>query len=235
MHTYTSRSSKMSNCDWLHFAARSGREGREWAEGYRHHAGKLELGHRALTNMRRGDLERGRTLLQEFVGQVEEVSGESASVRAVLDRYRHGIEGYYFYCRGEFDAAERAMRLAHDAVARALGRANWLLVLAVHCQEFCMHRARIARNRQRWPEMQGCISQARAMMSDRLPLCETEGGGKIWWSALRPFFNTLAPLTDEEARAADPLLNPPERERLFDQFVRGMLRSSDKGGRYPLT
>lgn len=185
--------------------------------------------------MREGRLEQGEEFLREFIEQVEGVCGEPTSVRAVLDRYRHGIEGYYFYCRGEFDDAERSMRFAHDAVARALGEAGWLLLLAVHCQEFCMHRARIARNRRRWPEMQSCISQARAMMSDRLPLCETEDGRKIWWSGFEPFFAARAPLSDEEARVADTLLNPQERERLFDQFVRDMLRSSGTGGRYPLT
>jgi hypothetical protein len=225
----------MPNCDWLHFAERCGREGRGWAEQYRSHAAKLALGGSALQRMREGRVEQGGELLREFICQVEGVCGEPASVRAVLDRYRHGIEGYYFYCRGEFDAAERSMRAAHDAVARALGEAGWLLLLAVHCQEFCMHRARIARNRRRWSEMQSCISQARAMMSDRLPLCETEDGRKIWWSGFEPFFAAQAPLSDEEARVADTLLNPQERERLFDQFVREMLRSSGNGGRYPLT
>ena len=28
---------------------------------------------------------------------------------------------------------------------RALSNADWLLLLATHCQEFCLHRARIAR------------------------------------------------------------------------------------------
>ena len=87
---------KMPNCDWLHFAERSGREGREWAEEYRCHLAKLELGNRALQYMREGHLEQGGDLLREFSGQVEGVCGEPASLRAVLDRYRHGVEGYYF-------------------------------------------------------------------------------------------------------------------------------------------
>lgn len=220
---------------WLHFAERSGREGRDWAEEYRRHATKLDLSTRALKHMREGQMDEGGKLLKEFISQVESVSGEPASLRAVLDRFRHGIEGYYFYCRGEFEGAEQSMRLAHDAVSRALNGAGWLLLLAVHCQEFCLHRARIARNRRRWPEMQTCISQARAMMCDGLPLCETEAGGKIWWSSFQPFFDALLPLTDEEAHVANTLLNHQERERLFDQFVRGMLRSSGKGSRYPLS
>lgn len=54
-----------------------------------------------------------------------------------------------------------------------------------------------------------------------LPLCETEDGRQIWWSNFKPFFDALAPLTDEETRIANTLLDPQERERLFDKFVHG--------------
>ncbi len=219
----------MQDREWLYYAERSGSEGREWAEQYRRHSAIAKLGERALRSMRENHLEEGEQLLREFIDGVEGVRGEPASVRAVLDRYRHGIEAYYFYCRKEFGLAEQSMRSAHDAVARALNKANWLLLLATHCQEFCLHQARIARNQHQWPRMQVCIAQARAMMSDRIPLCETEDGKKIWWSSLPVFFDALAPLTEAEARFANTLINPQERERLFDQFVRGMLRSSNNG------
>ena len=221
----------MQNNDWLHFAERSGREGREWAEKYECHRPTAELGTRALLKMREGQLDQAKELLQEFVGKVEAVREGPASIRAVLDRYRHGIEGYYFYCRQEFSAAEKSMLLAHDAVARAINDADWLLLLAVHCQEFCMHRARIARNQHRWPRMQACIREAREMMSNGLPLCEMEDGRQIWWSNFQPFFDSLAPLNEDETRIANELLNPQERERLFDRFVRGMLRTSQNGDR----
>jgi hypothetical protein len=128
---HSSQSINMPNSEWLHFAERSGRRGREWAEEYRRHSSKVELGAHALQQMRAGHLEQGGGLLREFVGEVESVDGEPASVRAVLDRYRHGIEGYYLYCRGEFAGAEQCMRVAHNAVARALNKAEWLLLLAV--------------------------------------------------------------------------------------------------------
>ena len=219
----------MQNRDWLHFAERSGPEGREWVEEYHRHLNKADLGDLALQRMREGRHEEGGELLRQLIDQVEEVHTGSPSVRAVLDRYRHGIEGYYFYCRKEFEAAERSMDRAHDAVARALNKANWLMLLAVHCQEFRLHQARIARNQHRWAKMQAYIAQARAMMSDLLPLCETEEGKTIWWSNFQPFFAALEPFTPEEARIVNNLLDPEERERLFDQFVRGMLRSSSNG------
>lgn len=219
----------MQNRDWLHFAERSGPAGRGWVEEYYHHLNKGDLGDLALQRMREGRLEEGGELLRQLIDQVEQVRTGPPSVRAVLDRYRHGIEGYYFYCRKEFEAAERSMNLAHDAVARALDTADWLLLMAVHCQEFRLHQARIARNQHRAAKMQTCIAQARAMMCDRLPLCETEAGKTIWWSNFQPFFLALEPLTPEEAGIANNLLHPEERERLFDQFVRGMLRSGRNG------
>ncbi len=222
----------MGKCDWLHFAERTGRAGKEWAEEYRRHQPKVELGKRALQLMREGQMEQGGKLLHEFIGQVEGVCGEPVSVRAVLDRFSHGIEGYYFYCRRDFASAEQSMLSAHAAVARALTTADWLLLLAVHCQEFRLHLARIARNQRRWTEMQASIAQARDMMCDRLPLCETETGRQILWSNFQPFFEALAPLTAEEARDANTLLDPQERNRLFDQFVRSMLRPPATGNRY---
>ena len=225
--------SQKQNCTWLHFAQRCGPKGREWTEGYGRHFDKLELGTRALTHLREGHLEQGEGVLREFISEVEGVPAtEPASLRAVLDRFRHGIEGYYFYCKREFAPAQQSMSLAHDAVARAISTADWLLLLSVQCQEFCMHQARIARNEHRWPKMQACISDARGMMSDRVPLCETDDGKKIWWSSFQPFFDALAPLTAEETQYARTLMDPQERERLFDQFVRTMLRSSRNGGKY---
>lgn len=213
------------NCDWLYFAQRTGRAGQEWAENYRCHLPKLEVGKRALELMRRGQIERGGELLQEFIGLVGTACNEPSSIKAVLGRYTHGIQGYYFYCRGEFASAKEAMWLAHENVARALSTADWLRLLAVHCQEFRLHMARISRNQNRLPEMQAYIGEARAMMSDGLPLCETEDGRKILWSGFKPFFDTLQPLTPEETREANTLLDPNEREYLFNQFVRNMLSS----------
>ena len=219
--------------EWLHFAERSGREGQEWAETFRRdHFAKMEAGQRALEQMRLGNVAQGGELLREFIDQVESVFDERGSLRAVLDRYRYGIEGYYFYVTRDFAEAEQAMRLAHAAVARAIKRANWLLLMAVNCQEFCLHRARIARNQRHWAEMQACIAEARAMMNDGIPLCETEDGQKIWWSGFKEFFAALAPLNAEETRTANNLLDPEERERLFDQWVRAMFRLPGKNIRY---
>src|SRR5262245_16425250 len=105
----------MQDREWLYYVERSGREGCEWSAQFRRHSPTMQVGHRALLLMREGHLDQSAELLQELIDEVEGIDGEPHSIRAVLDRYRHGIEGYYFYCRKEFALAEQSMRLAHDA------------------------------------------------------------------------------------------------------------------------
>jgi hypothetical protein len=224
-------STELQNCEWLYFARRTGPDGCKWAEEYVRHNATMQLGGLALQQLRKRNSTAGGTL-QEFIRCVEVVPPEPPSVRAVLDRFRYGIEGYYFYCRGDFSRAKDAMCRAHSAIERALSKADWLLLLAVHCQEFCLHQARIARNQRQWKEMHEYISRARAMMCDDLPLCELEDGKKIWWSSLQQFFDALAPLSAEEGAAIKSLLDQQQRDRLFDRFVQNMLRMSENGTRY---
>lgn len=212
----------MKACDWLHFAERTGDDGREWVDQYKRHSNTLEMSKEALQYMRRGQLDKGNEVLGECRREIEAASSEP-SIRAVLDRQLHGVDGYYAYCRQDYVRANELMCLAHDAVARAISKAEWLLLLAVHCQEFRLHQARIARNQKRWPAMQAYITEARSMMCDRLPLCVTEDGREIRWSAFQPFFDKLAPLTREETQEANNLLDPQEREHLFSEFVQAMM------------
>lgn len=214
-----------TRCDWLHFAGRTGSPGRLWAERYRYHYPTLDIGKRALELIRHGQIQAGSEALAKFVERVDAVNNEQPSIRAVLDRYVHGVQAYYFYCLEDFDGARDTMWLAHKDVARALSTADWLRLLAVHCQEFRLHLARIARNQQRIPDMQRYIAEARAMMCDRLPLCETDDGRQILWSGFGSFFDTIRPLTSDEAHEVNALLDSHERESLFNQFVRNMLSS----------
>jgi hypothetical protein len=224
-------STELQNNEWLYFARRTGPEGCKWAEEYVCHNATTQLGALTLQQLRKRNSTAGGTL-QKFIHCVEAVPPEPASVRAVLDRFRYGIEGYYFYCLGDFARAKAAMCLAHSAIERALSRADWLLLLAVHCQEFCLHQARIARNQRHWKEMHEYITRARAMMCDDLPLCELEDGKKIWWSSFQPFFDALAPLSPHEGAIVKSLLDQQQRNRLFDRFVQNMLRMAGNDTHY---
>jgi hypothetical protein len=219
--------------DWLHFAERTGEAGRAWAEAYRLHLPEVALSDRALVLMRGGEVEQGGMLLKELADQMAATREDQASIRAVLDRWYYGVAGYHFYCLGDFYQAQEAMQLAHAAVKRAISDADWLAMLAVHCQEFCLHQARIARNQRHWPEMLACVDRAHEMILDRVPLCEKEDGEKIWFSSFRQFFARIEPLSTEESRIASKILDQDERALLFDQFVRRMFRFQEVGIEYP--
>lgn len=206
--------------DWLHFASRSGEAGRVWATEYRRHTPTVELSLLALEQLRRRDLAEGHTTLRKLARALANMDGVPTSMRRVLDRWYHGTAAYYFYCIEEFDRAERFMALAHDSVVEAISSADFLIMLAVHCQEFCLHQARIARNRRRWSDMRNHVEHARAMMLDRAPLCELRDGRPIFFSTLDRFFHSLKPLSPEERESIAGLVDERSRILLFDRFVR---------------
>lgn len=220
-------------CDWLHFAERTGKPGKDWSADYRQHSRAVSLAEESLTLLRRGAIDRGGMALLELKRQLSRLRNEQDSVRAVLDRWYHGVAGYYFYCRGDFQQAQESMHQAHVAVQRALSQADWLLMLAVHCQEFCLHQARIARNQHDWPVMNSFVAQAQAMMLDQRPLCHKDNGQKIFFSSFQKFFGQMGPLTDEESGVAAKIVKQEARTELFDQFVRRMLRFQEIGIEYP--
>lgn len=210
--------------DWLHFAARCGEEGRAWAEGYRRHRAVVRCSDEALALLRRRRTEEGHAALvrmREALAALDgDAEGVAESVRCVLERWYQGTLGYYHYCRDEHDAAQHAMERAHAAVARAISRRRFLLPLANHCHEFCLHQARIARNRRWWEPMFARVEEARQMIEDRWPLCETDDGERIFMSTLRDFFLSLGELSDEERQALDLFFDERARRQLFDRFVR---------------
>jgi hypothetical protein len=220
-------------CDWLHFAARAGEEGRAWAEQYRRYVSIVELSNTALELLRDRQLELGRATLQEYLIAVEGLEGIAPSMRAVLNRWYQGVAAFYLYCIEDFNGADKAMLLAHEAVVEAISESGFLIVLSVHCQEFCLHHARISRNRQRWQEMHSYIERARAMVMDSAPLCDMKGGQSIYFSTLCRFFESLQPLDAREQAATRGLVDKEERTRSFDKFVRRLVRLPDFAISYP--
>jgi hypothetical protein len=208
--------------DWLHFVARSGDEGRQWAEEYRGPAVlKADLlAVQALKEMRAGRLDAGDARLEEMAESFRPLD-LPPSIRAVLERWYHGVAAYSFYCREEFDRAEEALDGADRAVIEAVSRQRALLPLANHCQEFRLHHARIARNRRRWAAMQRHIEIAQAMIEDRIPLCTLRDGSAVHTSDLCAFFEAIG-LTGEERESLNGLLDEKTRFRLFDRFVAGL-------------
>lgn len=207
--------------DWMHFAARSGEQGCAWSATYRRYEPLEAMSIEALAMLRRGELESGETCLERLREDLA-ACGAPASVRAVLDRWYHGVAGFLHYRRGDFEAADESMFAAHEAVSAAVGHHRFLLLLANHCHEFCLHRARIARNQRRWRRMEEHVELARGMMADRLPLCRLADGTPVFFATLADYFGSLPWSEAERAWLAD-FLDADARLRLFERFVGRML------------
>lgn len=204
--------------DWLHFAERSGEEGEAWAQAYRRYEPLEGSSIEALALLRGNEIDAGRLALERLRGELLAAADAPPSVRHVLDRWYFGVVGYLHYRLEEFAAAEAAMVAAHDAVSAAVGRRRFLLLLANHCHEFSLHRARIARNQRRWREMAAHLEHARGMMADRVPLCHLADGTPIFFATLGDYYRAL-PLTAAEDDWLSDLLDAGRRLQLFDRFV----------------
>ncbi len=209
---------------WTHFVERSGEEGRRWLAGYRRARPVAALASESLALLRARRADEGLAVLERMRPGVDAAEDADPGVRAVLERLYHGALGYYFYTRSAWDAADAAMARAHDALADALGHRPFLLPLVVDCHEFRLHRARIARGRERWGEMWGHVEAARQMLEGCAPFCVLPDGSAAGMDELRGFYDRLHPLGGDEAAALAPLLDDGVRLRLFRRSVRLLCR-----------
>jgi len=215
-------------CDWLHFAGRANAAGRDWTRMYGRYAAGVEFSNQALELMRRGRLEEGVAKLKQFACSLDALGGDvSSSVRAVMNRWYYGVAAYHSYCLGDLAEADRSMCLAHEAIVEALSEADFLMLLSVHCQEFCLHQARIARNARNWTKLNDYLERARAMTEDRLPLCETRSGQRIYFSTISEFLRSVGPLSAAEKETVRGIVEEDERKKLFENFVRRLMRIPD--------
>lgn len=203
--------------DWLYFAAKSGEEGRAWSAGYQRFDALEVASIRALEQLRAGDLDGGAATLAGMRRGLD-AADAAPSMRSVLERWYYGVLGFLHYRREEFAAAETAMIAAFEAVRAAVARRRFLLLLANHCHEFTLHRARISRNQRRWAEMEEHLALARGMMTDRLPLCHLADGTPVFFTTLTDYYLAL-PLDDDERTWLGGLLDRESRLRQFDRFV----------------
>lgn len=217
-------SSSQGDFDWLHFVIRSGADGERWAERYGQARPLEELTTDALRLLRGRRYDEGYALLERMRGEMDAAHFAELSIRSVVERWYYGVLGYYFYCLGQADPANRAMIQAHQAVTAAIGATRFLLPLANHCHEFRLHRARIARNAARWDEMRTHVQEVRAMMLGAAPFCVLEDGTPVDIRDIRAFHAAIPSLTDAERQALAGLLDDGARLRNFDQFVSGMYR-----------
>src|SRR5204862_1758692 len=129
-------------------------EGRLWVEAFR--STELmrltRLSEQAVTLLRRRRIDEARELFAEVARRLALGPGAPEAGREVFDRFYYGARAYYFYCLGDYTAADEDLERAHAAVAASVGLFLPLLPLAQHASELRLQRARIARNRNLWSQ-----------------------------------------------------------------------------------
>jgi hypothetical protein len=219
-------SSQAADCNlgWLDFVDLSGDEGRQWAALYRRHYSPVDLSTRALSLMRSGQLEAAYAVLDQFAAALEAMETAPPSIVSVMARFYHGAAAYYFYCIEDWARAYEAIDQANDAVVEAISREPFLILLAAHFPEFCLHRAKIARNQRRWDLMFECLDTGTKMITNAAPLCRTRAGCDIFGADMREFFTGLGPLPPHVEAQIQEMIDTASVERLFDRFVRQIVK-----------
>ena len=151
---------------------------------------------------------------------MESLGETSQNIRLVLERWYWNALAYRQYIDEDYEGAERSLASADEAVRRGVERAPFLIMLANHCYDFNLQRARIARNRRRWEAMWRHIAIARAMVEDRVALCELSDGSQIFFSPeVDTFFRSISLDTDEDRSALAELVDPERRRRFHEALV----------------
>lgn len=218
--------------DWRHFAARSGEPGAAWAAEYEAHASVVALSNEALGHFRARRFADGCRILDEYDRACASLNGIPGSMRRVLDRWYHGVEAYRRYGLDDFDGAADGMNQAHDAVVEAVSRDGFLMMLTIHCLEFRLHHARIARNRRSWDELDAHVRHARSMVEGRRPLCELADGRPVYFSTIGEFMRSVGPLNAGEVEVLREVTDADLRLARFDEFVRRLRVLPDFAIRY---
>lgn len=209
--------SRSAQPNWFHFIALSGEEGHEWVREYRQPerlalAGEIS---RALELLRKRQIDIARDLLQDLEIPLREVVAPCETVHLVLDRIYYPVLAYYHYCVEDYDAAEEALETAGNALRRGILLRRFLMPLADSFIDFTFQRARIARSRHRWVDLQHHLALVGGMTEGRIPFCRLCDGTPIDLAALRSFYLSM-PLTDEDRESASYVLQDGILQSIFE-------------------
>ncbi|HEX2165102.1 MAG TPA: hypothetical protein VHM02_14255 [Thermoanaerobaculia bacterium] len=208
---------------WYYFIPRCGGEGQRWFVDY--HASRcMQLTadlDRALVLLRTQRVNEGCVLLDRCEARLDAMRQALApAVLKVAERWYFSTVAYYWYVVGDAPRALLFLRQAEEALVAAIDRAGFLVVLAGACCEFELHRARVARSVGDWPTMREHLEGGRAMVENRRPLCELDGGTAIHFRDYDGFFRTLRPRSEEERAAIAQLTDAGVRARGFELHAR---------------
>jgi hypothetical protein len=205
---------------WQSYVARCGPSGEAWIEAFRSSGADRLLNQTdaALTMLHRKRGETARLALDSVGDALPALAPDIPSIREVLGRFHHGVLAYCFYAAGDLEQAHAELDAADRCVQRAIDLDRCLLPLAYDCHEFRLHHARISRNGRRWDDMRVHVAGVRDVIENRLPLCQLSDGVQVDFDVLAGHYRAL-PLTVEERRELEPILDLGQRRQLLERFI----------------
>lgn len=208
--------------EWHDIVRLCGSEAQDWMTEYTRYRPLTRAIAESLEVNRGGDLAAGTALLERAWEELAALEIGDPSIRAVIERWYFGALGYSLYRRGRYDEADAAMAAGEQRVMGVLRR--WFLIfLADEAVDFHMHRARIARNQQRWKAMREHMAIARGMRAGKYPYHVADDGSTVSVADVRAFFDAL-PVPEGATLIAPHLQDPSHGTRDLDDTAREILR-----------
>jgi hypothetical protein len=157
--------------------------------------------------LQKHDIETGGKRLAEIAHEIEVTTNHCPAIGPVLLRWYYTAEAYRLYLLADLDGARGALAEAQVSVVRLVAANPFMLPMAVHCTDFRIQSARIARRENRWSEAKRWLNEIRETYSDQHPFCVLNSGEKISMSRVRQFYQSLS-LNEEELEKAKFALDP---------------------------
>ncbi len=159
----------------------------------------------ALTLLRTGQLEAGACLLHRVADFRDRLRPADCSFCNVLGKFYFSELAYYRYAQAQYEDADREMLEAAECLRQAMDTHRFLMSMAPLLIDIPMQRARIARRRSDWPDVEAHLDQLYRMESGAVPLCVLSDGTRIDYVSIAAFLGeeALAALPEAKARIGD--------------------------------
>jgi hypothetical protein len=208
--------------NWLDFVSRSSECGSNWIKAFRERVGDhKDLGFRAVARFQAHQYDKGLVLLSDYKKLIRD-EPERGVMDHVLLRWYYAALAYYHYCTESWDETLTCLDLAQHSLELAIEELPFLVVLAASGEEFCLHKARVARNRRQWREMEKIIKVARDMVAGDGALCCLPSGREITFHDVDQFYFSIPNLSDEESQSLHSVFDITHRLSKFEEFVLNM-------------
>jgi hypothetical protein len=168
----------------------------------------------ALGLLRTHRLQEGCDYLESVELRLRQSSSCRPSLLHFQCRYFFAAKAYLQYLSDNLEASRRSLDQAGEEIATAIELDRFLLPLAIHCTDFVIQKARIARRERKWIDVKRYIDCLEEMAFGERPFCILHTGEPIRLGDLERFFDSL-PLDEKQRRNAHLFLRGdlPTEER----------------------